>query len=419
MRPLCCGAFLAVATTALAPRTCRVEDVATRRVAGSFLAPFGGRSGAAHELVAVRGRAADGSMVSGLCATEATLGATVALSASVERALSPRCVLTALECACALAADGATLGELDGRSLTVLGATPEALAACELLTALGASVTVVTPRKNGADAAYAAGAAMAFHPAALDEDDEDDEDYGFVLDFVGDEGQRKGYVTCGPFDALHALDYGLGGPRPPAMNFEPVVLRIEAALAVAPDLALSVEEDKSPFGFLVDPLGAAAALALGDASKAYTEALGWPSDGETRKRYGLDLLAPSLGSVSWAVLDEALDAGDWDDDVEDLDAAPASPDAVTGDAIVFLTAKFCNSCRRMDPHYKRMQRSWGDVRFLRVDCTTDRGFAEAAGVDSTPTFLIYRGGSKIATVGTASPTVLRRGLSDAFPVTTT
>ena len=85
-----------------------------------------------------------------------------------------------------------------------------------------------------------------------------------------------------------------------------------------------------------------------------------------------------------------------------------------GDAVVFITAKFCNSCRRMDPHFRRMQQSFDGVRFLRVDSTTDRSFAEAAGVDSTPTFLLYRGGSRVATVGTASPTLLRRNLEDNF-----
>ena len=36
----------------------------------------------------------------------------------------------------------------------------------------------------------------------------------------------------------------------------------------------------------------------------------------------------------------------------------------------------------MDPHFRRMQQSFDKVRFLRVDSTTDRSFAEAAGVDS-------------------------------------
>ncbi len=63
---------------------------------------------------------------------------------------------------------------------------------------------------------------------------------------------------------------------------------------------------------------------------------------------------------------------------------------------------------------ERMQQSFDGVRFLRVDSTTDRSFAEAAGVDSTPTFLLYRDGSRVATVGTASPTLLRRNLEDNF-----
>ena len=182
MRPL----HALILATATALKTCKVQDLATRRVAGALLAPFGGRAGAAHELVAVRGVDENGSVIAGLC-DAATIGATVPLTVSVAKPLAPLCVLTAIECGAALATEGL---KATPETITLLGATPEALAACELFTSLGADVTVVSPRKNGDDDAYAAGAAMAFHPAALDDDD--DEDYGLVLDYVGDEGNRKG-----------------------------------------------------------------------------------------------------------------------------------------------------------------------------------------------------------------------------------
>jgi thiol-disulfide isomerase/thioredoxin len=400
MRPL----YASILATTTALQTCKVQDLATRRIAGALLAPFGGRAGAAHELVAVRGVDENGSVIAGLC-DAATIGATVPLTVSVAKPLAPLCVLTTIECAAALATEGL---KDTPETITLLGATPEALAACELLTSLGAEVTVVSPRKNGDDDAYAAGAAMAFHPAALD--DEDEEEYGLVLDYVGDEGSRKGYVSCTPFDARHAQDWGLGEKRPPSVTFEPVVKRIEQALNEAPAV---LEEAPSVSREFFNPVKAAASIAIGEASEAYSEALGWPADGETRKRFGIDLLAPSLGAVSFEVLDEALDSGDWDDEIE-VDEVPTSPDSVAGDAVVFITAKFCNSCRRMDPHFRRMQRAFDKVRFLRVDSTTDRSFAEAAGVDSTPTFLLYKDSTRIATVGTASPTLLRRNLEDNF-----
>ena len=400
MRPL----YASILATATALKTCKVQDLATRRVAGALLAPFGGRAGAAHELVAVRGVDETGEPIAGLC-DAATIGATVPLTISTTKPLSPLCVLTCIECAAALATEGL---KATPETVTLLGATPEALAACALLTSLGADVTVVSPRKNGDDDAYEAGAAMAFHPAALD--DEDEEEYGLVLDYVGDEGNRKGYVSCTLFDARHAQDWGLGEKRPPSVSFEPVVKRIEKALNEAPAVLESAPSSTKEF---FNPIKTAASLAIGDASEAYSEALGWPSDGETRKRFGIDLLAPSLGAVSFAEIEEALDSGDYDDDIE-VDEAPTSPDSVAGDAVVFITAKFCNSCRRMDPHFRRMQQSFDGVRFLRVDSTTDRSFAEAAGVDSTPTFLLYKDSTRIATVGTASPTLLRRNLEDNF-----
>ena len=126
--------------------------------------------------------------------------------------------------------------------------------------------------------------------------------------------------------------------------------RIEKALNEAPAV---LEEAPSVSKEFFNPIKTAASLAIGDASEAYSEALGWPADGETRKRFGIDLLAPSLGAVSFDVLDEALDSGDYDDDIE-VDEVPTSPDSVAGDAVVFITAKFCNSCRRMDPHFRRI-----------------------------------------------------------------
>ena len=88
-----------------------------------------------------------------------------------------------------------------------------------------------------------------------------------------------------------------------------------------------------------------------------------------------------------------------------------------GDAVVFITAKFCNACRRLEPHFARLEKTAGDdsPRYLRVDATTDRAFAEKNGVNSTPTFLIYKNGRVVATVGTNSPTVMKREIATVFP----
>ena len=91
MRPR--HAFILATATAL--KTCKVQDLATRRVAGALLAPFGGRAGAAHELVAVRGVDENGSVIAGLC-DAATIGATVPLTVSVPKPLAPLCILTSI-----------------------------------------------------------------------------------------------------------------------------------------------------------------------------------------------------------------------------------------------------------------------------------------------------------------------------------
>ena len=238
--------------------------------------------------------------------------------------------------------------------------------------------------------------------------------YGFAIDFVGDEGRVADYASAAPADAVAALDYGLAEPRPAPAAFAPND-RVAGMLEAVPDGFEAPPRPKARGLFGFSPIDAVASAALGpDAAPAYTEALGWPADGETRKRFGLDVLAPASGVASFFDIDESLEAGDWEDDL----AADAltSPNAVEGDAVVFVTAKFCNACRRMDPHVKRMERSWKGLRFYRVDSTSDRTFAAAAGVDSTPTFLLYREGVRVATVGTASPTQLRSEIVDAFPL---
>ncbi|KAH8092816.1 thioredoxin [Aureococcus anophagefferens] len=243
-----------------------------------------------------------------------------------------------------------------GALVTVLGSTDAALAATQALAALGSAPRVVTARRGGVSDAMDRGAAEACHPAALAADDDGEENDYFegqedafagsvVLDFAGDEGNRASYASCLDPDVRTALDWGL-------------------ARAVGGD--------------------------------AYAEAFGWPNDGETRKRLALDVCVPSVALVDFGAIDDALrDEFAWDEDVEDVDDLDADP---VGDAVVFVTAKFCNSCRRLEPHYARLQRA-STVDFLRVDATRDRSFAAKHGITSTPTFLLYKGGVRVATVG--------------------
>ena len=103
---------------------------------------------------------------------------------------------------------------------------------------------------------------------------------------------------------------------------------------------------------------------------------------QNKKRY--------LEQKNGAVMNEDTDAvagvdfnehpRDLAEDVEDVDDLDADP---VGDAVVFVTAKFCNSCRRLEPHYARLQRA-STVDFLRVDATRDRSFAAKHGITSTP-----------------------------------
>ena len=86
---------------------------------------------------------------------------------------------------------------------------------------------------------------------------------------------------------------------------EGLVARIEKALNEAPAV---LEEAPSVSKEFFNPIKTAASLAIGDAAEAYGEALGWPADGETRKRFGIDLLAPALGAVGCSALEGVPEA---------------------------------------------------------------------------------------------------------------
>ena len=413
----------ALSASLSAPRTCVVSDVAYGRVSGSLYKSFGGDLGAVHDVVAVAGTDEAGDDVFGLCAAGAKPGATVTLAAAASGCVAPKDVLTALDVAAGLAAAGG--GSPRGALVTVLGSTDAALAATQALAALGSAPRVVTARRGGVSDAMDRGAAEACHPAALAADDDGEENDYFqgeddafagsvVLDFAGDEGNRASYASLLDPDVRTALDWGLGSDAR-----TPTPLRLDAA-AVEAALPLALEAAPRPLarrgggGFSLNPLLAAAAVKLGPlGGDAYAEAFGWPNDGETRKRLALDVCVPSVALVDFGAIDDALrDEFAWDEDVEDVDDLDADP---VGDAVVFVTAKFCNSCRRLEPHYARLQRA-STVDFLRVDATRDRSFAAKHGITSTPTFLLYKGGVRVATVGTSSPTTMKREIAAVFPV---
>ena len=52
----------------------------------------------------------------------------------------------------------------------------------------------------------------------------------------------------------------------------------------------------------------------------------------------------------------------------------------------------------------------------RLGAEHQKKFAAKHGITSTPTFLLYKGGVRVATVGTSSPTTMKREIAAVFPV---
>ncbi|KAB2962903.1 MAG: thioredoxin family protein [Thermoanaerobaculia bacterium] len=65
-------------------------------------------------------------------------------------------------------------------------------------------------------------------------------------------------------------------------------------------------------------------------------------------------------------------------------------------AVVEVTAAWCSPCKLLDPHYAAAARQHPDIPFYTLDLDQSLAAAEALGVTSVPTVLVFERGKEVA-----------------------
>ncbi|XP_078353703.1 thioredoxin-like [Oculina patagonica] len=63
--------------------------------------------------------------------------------------------------------------------------------------------------------------------------------------------------------------------------------------------------------------------------------------------------------------------------------------------VIDFYAEWCGPCRKIKPHFRKLQDKYPDVIFAKVDVDDAEALAEAEQVEVMPTFHFYKNGNKL------------------------
>ncbi|KAL7007037.1 hypothetical protein EMMF5_003263 [Cystobasidiomycetes sp. EMM_F5] len=81
-----------------------------------------------------------------------------------------------------------------------------------------------------------------------------------------------------------------------------------------------------------------------------------------------------------------------------------------GVTVVDFHATWCGPCKVIAPAYQKLSQEYKQATFLKVDVDKLQDVAQSAGVRAMPTFNIYKGGKKVATVQGANARELENAI---------
>jgi thioredoxin 1 len=76
---------------------------------------------------------------------------------------------------------------------------------------------------------------------------------------------------------------------------------------------------------------------------------------------------------------------------------------------------WCGPCKMIAPHLEEMATEMPNVKFAKLNCTTDanaKKIAMSAGIKALPTFHLFRNNEKVGTFVGGKPTALRKFLNE-------
>jgi len=98
--------------------------------------------------------------------------------------------------------------------------------------------------------------------------------------------------------------------------------------------------------------------------------------------------------------------------VQDIGDAAQFKETIEKDnlSVVDFYAVWCGPCKVISPVVDKLQDQFTDVNFIKVNVDKYGPISEEVGIRAMPTFMLFRGGEKVAEIVGANPGALKSAI---------